>query len=131
MKKRFLSALLCICLVVAVVGFATTPTAQARWTNTRSIKLDMALKNDQMTSEGTISGYVGTTSISASFVLEKLVNGQYQYVDSWVAFSNTILLSSSRLTQNCTGGTYKLSISGTVVKDNHAEYVSDWLIKTF
>lgn len=126
MIKRILTTILCICVAIGVLG---VPIAQARWSNTSSIQLNMSLKSGTITSEGQVLGKAGTTRIEVTFTLEKLINGQYTYVDSWTENSNSILLSSSHKTSNCTSGTYKLTISGTVTKDNYAEPIEDWLIK--
>jgi len=89
----------------------------------------MKFSNGTITSEGQVYGKPGTTKISVTFTLEKLVNGKYQYVDSWSANSNTVLCSSSNKTANCTAGTYRLTVSGTVTKDNYAEPIESWLVK--
>jgi len=141
MKKRVLAAILCFCVVVGTIG---VPIAQAgfedaykepittkRWTNTATIALAMSFSGGTVTSEGQILGKAGTTRISVTFTLEKLVSGKYQYVDSWPASSNSMLCSSSHKTASCTSGTYKLTVNGTVTKDNYAEPIEDWLIKTF
>ena len=139
MRKRYLAFILFVCVLV-VLG---TPIAQAstftddrvseqtRWTNTATILLAMSYSNGTITSEGQIVGKAGTTKISVSFTLEKLVSGKYQYVDSWSASNNSMYCTSSHKTYNCSTGTYKLSLSGTVTKDNYAEPVESWLIKTF
>ena len=128
MKKRILATILCVCIVIGAVG-ATT--AQARWTNTSSISLDMSLSSGTMSSEGTVFGKAGTTMIEVTFTLEKLVSGKYSPVDSWQASSYSMFVGSNRYTSSCTSGTYKLSISGTVTKDGYAEPIEDWLIKSF
>lgn len=138
MRKKILATILCICIITGAIGVpvaqanlsdnAATPT---RWTNCSTISLAINLKNGTMTSEGQIIGKQGTTRISVTFTLEKLVNGKYTYVDSWPASSNSMLCSSIRQTTGCTSGTYKLSVAGTVTKDNYAEPIEDWLIKTF
>ena len=140
MKKRILATILCICVVTGTIGvpivqarWADTDTAAppSRWTNTSIITLDMSFKNGTITSSGLVIGKTGTTRISVLFTLEKLVNGKYTYVDSWSASSNSSTCSSTHDTKNCTSGTYKLTVTGTVTKDNYAEPIEDWLIKTF
>ena len=140
MKKKTLTAILCICVIVSVfgepvaqavgLGSAEVPIQQSRWTNTSVILLDMKLSSGTVTSEGVVVGKAGTTRIAVTFILEKLVNGNYSYVDSWSASDDSIQLRSTRYTSGCTSGTYKLSISGTVTKDGYNEYISDWFTKT-
>lgn len=143
MKKRILSAILC---VITVVGAFGLPSAQAvsselaasenlsggaelRWANTASITLNMQRNNNRVTSDSVIVGFAGTTRISASFTLEKLVNGEYVNVDSWTASSNSMILNNSRVTPNCTAGTYKLSVSATVTRNGTPENVSYSLVE--
>ena len=142
MRKRFVSSILCLVIVIVAMG---VPLASAvnlksvdlsegpktRWQHTRSIALDMSFNNRTITSNGTITGHTGTTGISAIFILERLVNNQYEFVDSWTATSSTIILTSSRTTQNCDRGTYKLSVTAWVTRNGTLETVSDSLTKTF
>ena len=143
MKKRILATILCVCVVVGSLGVPIAqassvdadtnkePASTARWTNTATISIDMKLSNGTITSEGQILGKAGTTRISVTFTLDKLVNGVYKYVDSWSASSNSMLCSSSHKTSGCTSGTYKLTVKGTVTKDGYAEPIEDWLTKSF
>ena len=138
MKKRILATILCICVVTGAVGVpiaqagwadADTAAPPSRWTNTSLITLNMSLNNGTITSSGQVVGKTGTTRISVIFTLEKLVGGRYVYVDSWSASSSSMICSSTRDTKNCTSGTYKLTVAGTVTKDNYAEPIEDWLVK--
>ena len=126
MKKRILATVLCLCLVMGVIG---VPFAQAKWSNTSSIALDMSLSSGTITSKGTVVGKTGTSDISVTYTLEKLVGGRYTHVDSWSASSSSMLSSKTNYTSNCTSGTYKLSISGTVTKDGYIEDIDDWFTK--
>jgi len=124
-----------------MMGIVGIPIAQAdwadannaagptRWTNTATIALAMSMNNGTITSEGQILGKAGTTRISVTFTLEKLVNGKYSYVDSWSASSNSMICNSSHPTSNCTSGTYRLTVKGTVTKDNYAEPIEYSLTK--
>jgi hypothetical protein len=140
MKNRVLVSVLCVCTLLAAIGLPgvaataadqrTVTSPSLRWANVNSIKLGMSLSGGKVTSEGTVTGYSGTTAITAAFTLEKLINGKYEYVDSWSSSSSTMLLSCSRSTSNCTSGTYKLSISGTATRNGVIESFADWLIKS-
>jgi hypothetical protein len=127
MKKRILATILCLCIVIGAIG---VPIAQAKWTNTQTITLGMSLNNGTITSEGTVVGKSGTTNISVTYTLEKLVNNNYTYVDSWPASSTSIYLGKSNNTYNCTGGTYKLTVIGTVTKGGVVEDIENWFTKT-
>ncbi|MDR2569454.1 MAG: hypothetical protein LBD23_04025 [Oscillospiraceae bacterium] len=128
MKKRFLAIILCVGILMMAVG---SPIAQARWTHLRSINLNMSHRNNTITSSTSISGLSGTTRITASFILEVLVNGQYQHVDSWSASSNSILLSNTRETSNCSARTYRLRVTATVTRNGTNETVSDSIVRSF
>lgn len=139
-KNRILATILCI---FTVIGTVCAPISQAsaydeartastpRWVNTATITLDMKFSNSTITSEGQILGNAGTTDISVNFTLEKLNGGKYNLVDSWAASNNAMYCTSSRKTTNCTTGTYKLTVSGTVTKNNYAEPIELSMVKTF
>jgi len=139
MKKRVFATILCICALVGTIGIPSVSASAAQpgvevtpyWSNVNSIKLNMSLSNGTITSEATVTGYTGTTYISATFTLEKLNGNQYERVDSWTASNSAMLLSNSHSTSKCTAGTYRLSISGTATKNGTSESFSDWLIKSF
>jgi len=127
MKRQVLAVILSIGILFVAVG---TPIALARWTHLKSISLSISRTGSTVTSETTIKGQPGTTKISASYKLEKLVNGNYQSVDTWTASSSSAILYNSRNTTNCTAGTYKLSVTVTITRDGTKETVTDSLVKT-
>ena len=140
MKKRILATILSVCVVMGTIGIpiaqanwtgAEKEAAATRWVNTSTIALAMSFSSGTITSSGQILGDQGTTRIAVTFTLDKLVNGKYEYQDSWSASSSSMLCSSTNKTSSCTSGTYKLSVKGTVTKNNYAEPIEDWLIKTF
>lgn len=144
MRKRILSTLLCVFAVVGVFGL---PSAQAvsehpiseevsegtmlRWANCASITLDMRRSNNKITSDSGITGKAGTTNITASYILERLVSGSYVEVDAWTASSNSMILSDSHETPNCPAGNYKLSVSATVTRNGIPEDVSESYVEVF
>lgn len=145
MKKRFVSAILCMFAIFGVLGLPSVQAASTlpdvggaassdepalRWVNTASITLNMSRSNNKVTSETVVTGKAGTTSISASFTLERLVNGNYVLVDSWTASSSSMLLKDIHTTSNCPSGTYKLTVEATVTRNGTSEYVSDSLSKS-
>ena len=127
MKKRILATLLCLCIVIGAIG---VPIAQAKWSNTQTVSLAMSLSGNTLTSEGTVVGKSGTTDISVTYTLEKLVNNKYTYVDSWTANSSSIYLGKTNYTYNCTSGTYKLTVIGTVTKGGVVEDIENSFTKT-
>ena len=127
MKRQVIAVILCIGFLLVAVG---TPIALARWTHLESITLNISRSSSTITSSTTITGQPGTTKISASYKLEKLVNGNYQSVDTWTASSSSETLFNSRKTTNCTAGTYKLSVTATITRDGTKETVTDSRVKT-
>ena len=127
MKKRIMATILCLCIVISVIG---VPVAHAKWSNTQSIALALNLSGGTITSEGMVIGKSGTTNISATFLLEKYVSNQYVYVDSWSDSSNSYVLANSHKTYNCTSGTYRLTITGTVTKGSVVEDIENSFTKT-
>ena len=129
MKKRIITTLLC---VVMVLGLLTIP-ASARWTNCASISLGMSRTNGTISWSGNIVGYSDTIEITADYVLEKLgSNGKYTLVDSWTGLSTTrTSLNSSDSAPNTSSGTYRLSLSGTVKSAGYTEPITASITKTF
>jgi hypothetical protein len=101
-----------------------------RWDNTAIISLSMQLDGSVIDCEGAVIGQAGTSSISATYTLEKLEDGSYRYVDSWSDNERDMVLATEKDVSGCTGGTYRLSVSATVTKDGYAESVYDWLTKS-
>ena len=121
--SEHLATFLCVLVAIGITG---APNAQARWTDIESISLGMSLSSGTVNTSGRVIGKSGTTSISVVFLLEKLVSSAYTYVDSWSASSSSSICSSTHQTNNCTGGTFRLSIYGTVTKDYYSEVIEDW-----
>ena len=140
MKKRILATILCLSIAMVAIGVPITQASAqedarsaspTRWTNTATITLGMSYSGCTITSDGQILGNAGTSNISVKFTLEKLVDGKYKLLDSWSASSNSMLCSCSHKTSNCTAGTYKLTVAGTVTKNNYAEPIEYSITKTF
>ena len=127
MKRQVIAVILCIGFLLVAVG---TPIALARWTHLESITLNISRNSSTVSSETTVIGQPGTTKISASYKLEKLINGSYQSVDTWTASSSSATLFNTRNTKNCTAGTYKLSVTVTITRNGTKETVTDSRVKT-
>ena len=127
MKKRILAVFLCLCIAIGAIG---VPIAHAKWTNTQTIALSLQMSNGTITSEGSVIGKTGTSSISATFLLEKYVGNQYVYVDSWSDNSNSSIFLCTHKTYNCTSGTYRLTITGSVTKSGVVEDIENSFTKT-
>ena len=126
MTKRILVFFLCIGMLWVTVG---SPVASARLTHLRSISMNMARSNNVVTSATRIEGQSGTTSITAQFILEMLVNGNYQRVDMWSASSTSSTLNNTRETKNCGAGTYRLRVNVMVTRNGTSEIFSESLVK--
>jgi len=143
MKKRILSTLLGICMILSLVQMpafaATDPDTtritndgnQLRWSNTATITLNMSYSRGTISWSGSVLGKSDVTKISVTYTLYKQnSNGSYSKVDSWTdsTTSSTILVSSGSATG--TAGTYKLTISGTVTAPGGSESVSTDIVKS-
>ena len=158
MKQKVLAAILFVCVTIGVIG---SPVAAAvddeyGWTGVQvpvmadlevmpgyieiaplweiisTLRLDMSFNNGVITSNGSVSGRAGTTSISATYTLERQqANGTFQRVDSWSANSNSMILTSSRTTSNMIRGTYRLSVTVTATRNGVVETASETLTRTF
>jgi len=124
--KRILALLLCVGVLWVAIG---TPLAEARWTHLRSISLNLSRSNNTVTSTVSVMGHAGTTRILASFVLERLVDGQYRLVTAWTDSTNSSALINTRQTSNCPAGTYRLRVTVTVTRDGSSETVSDSIVR--
>lgn len=126
MKRKLLAIILCIGILGVAIG---APIAQARWTHLRSMTLNLSRSNNTVTSSTTIMGQSGTTRISASFILERVVNGQYQQIDTWTASSNSTSLTNTRETSNCPSGIYRLRVTAIITRNGTTETVPDSLVR--
>ncbi|WP_026476235.1 hypothetical protein [Alkaliphilus transvaalensis] len=94
------------------------------WLNINSITTSLSISNTGVASSSAIiSGAKGTTSISAIYSLEKKSGNTWSTVRTW-----TDSTSATRLTfaesSNVAGGTYRLSVTATVVRNGVSETVT-------
>ena len=143
MKKRILSTLLGICMILSLVqmpALAATDSDttritnngnQLRWSNTSTINLSLSYSRGTISWSGLVQGNSNVTSIKVTYTLYKQnTNGAYSKVDSWSdsTTSSTMLYSSG--TASGTAGTYKLVISGTVTAPGGSESISTDIVKS-
>jgi hypothetical protein len=109
-----------------------------RWIEAIPISLSLSFSGSTATVTGAVIGKNGTTSISATFYLQKRnSNGTFTTIKTWtpvsvngstLSFSNTYT-SSTNITQ---GSIYRLCVSASVTNSaGSTEAVSDYMQKTY
>lgn len=139
MKKRLIAAALCclcfVCTAQAVLAAASASTTQdniqlLRWTNITSIIMSMSYSGGEVEWGGRISCVAGTSSVEATYTLERRdQNGSYSLVDSWDDSGTSRFLNSSD-SAAAEKGTFRLTVSVTATKSDTVETASDVLVKT-
>jgi hypothetical protein len=141
MKKRVAAVMLCcLCLIGSVQAFASAaeqsgapPGISFRWSNLWNITLSMSYSGGSVSWVGQIAGNTGTSSISATYTLEKQnANGTYSFVSSWNDSTTSAISLASTGSATTAKGTYRLSVSA-VVKNSAGtpETATNSLVKTF
>lgn len=136
MTKRIVSFCVCFVLLAGFIGSYSAVAVEQKekdiivepfWENAAVINLDMTFSNGTITSTGVVVGRAGTTAVSATFVLaQRNTNGTFTEVDRWTARNgnNATRLTTSRTTRNLSTGTYRLSVTASVVRNGSVEIVS-------
>jgi len=94
------------------------------WTNTSDIALAMSLSNGRVSWSGRIQGHPGTSSIVATYTLERMnTNGSWSHVNSWpnLRASSSILTSSGNVLGS--SGAFRLTVVTTVTRNGHNETI--------
>lgn len=102
-------------------AFEITP----MWVNTNDVKLELGFANGSAQCTGRVTGNIGTSKITATFILErKNSNGTYSFEKSWSESVNGRTLTFSDTYAVTKGYTYRLSVTATVTKDEVTETIS-------
>lgn len=120
MKRRVIATILTFCLIcagVTMTAAASQPSIVPLWDNASGVTLGLTKSGSNVNWCGTITGKSGTTKITATYILYKLTDGSYKFVDSWYKSGTSATLRSSGTASGCTSGTYKLSVSGVVTRN--------------
>jgi len=98
------------------------------WENVSDISITLSSSNNTASTNVSIFGRAGTTSINATITLSRVnSNGTLTTVRTWsnqssqnstFTFSGTHAITS--------GNTYRISVSATVIRNGVSETVSDW-----
>ena len=100
--------------------FIVTP----MWTNVNDITLLLGFKDGKAHCHGDINGFKGTTSISATFKLERKIPAGWSHVKTWTASTNSDFLSFYDSHSAIQGYRYRFSVTATVVRNGISETVS-------
>lgn len=92
------------------------------WLNINSITTTLSI-SDAGTASGNIiiSGASGTTSIKATYKLEQKSGSSWSTVQTWTDSTSATRLTSSVSRSNVAKGTYRLSVTTTVVRNGVSE----------
>ena len=93
------------------------------WVNVNNIRLNLSLSNGTINCVGVIDGVSGTTSISATFTLERKTLFGWSTVETWESSSNSSSLVFSGTASGSRGNTYRLSVVAVVVRNGNSETV--------
>lgn len=95
---------------------------QLRWSNVNSISAVVSFSDNTAECYSSIVGVSGTTNISATFTLERKVNGSFTSVKSWTQTASSVLTftESYAVTK---GYTYRLSVSANILRNGNSEKV--------
>jgi len=95
------------------------------WININSITTSLSISNTGTAScSAIISGATGTTSISATYRLEQKTGNTWSTVQTRTGSTNATRLTFSRSSNNVARGTYRLSVTATVVRNGVSETVT-------
>ena len=101
------------------------------WENVNNISLDLYFQNGQAKCVGIVRGAVGTTSINATFTLERRTLFGWSRVASWDRSSTTSTLTFHGAAAASRGNTYRFSVTATVVRNGVSETVTTSVQNTF
>lgn len=99
---------------------------QPHWTNTESISSSLTFSGTTANCGARIVGMSGTTRISATFTLQRRVNGTWVTIKTWTESSSSNTLNFSGTHTVTKGFTYRLSVNATVTRNGVSETVSSW-----
>jgi len=140
MKKRIITAGICL---IVILGMTTTATAattqqgseelQPLWIHVANITLSMTCSDGNITWSGLVQGQPDIIGVTATYTLEKRnPNGIFTEVDTWPSLTtdSTILVSSGSATVG--QGSYRLTVTvEATIKKGGVERITDSFEKTF
>ncbi|MGL4791702.1 MAG: hypothetical protein ACRCW1_09855 [Anaerotignaceae bacterium] len=94
------------------------------WNNVNDVSLYLSFSGGSAYCDGTITGATGTTSIDATFKLERKTSSGWTLEKSWTKTGSSKTLLWTGNTAVSSGNTYRLSVSAKVVNGGVSETVS-------
>ncbi|MCL2051541.1 MAG: hypothetical protein FWG91_07435 [Lachnospiraceae bacterium] len=93
--------------------------------NVNSISLTISNSSGKAACSGAIFAATGTTSIKATFKLEKKVGSSWSHEKTWTKDSTSSVLTFSDSSHSISAGsTYRLTLTAVVVRNGKSETVS-------
>ena len=125
MKKRVVSSFIGVVLILCMSFSASAGVIVPFWDNAQTIALNLAFSGSGATGSAVINGKAGTTKITATLTLEKLVGTKYVFVDSWSGSSSSSTLAFSGTASGITSGTYRLTCVSNVTRNGSVETITN------
>jgi len=122
-------------IVQAIPTYAKVPSSMIQtsnyvpiaplWDNVSGLTVDLSSSNGKAVCFGRVNALSGTTSIKATFTLERKNGSTWTHEKSWSQESTTSLLTFSDSNHSITAGnTYRLTLTAVVTRNGKAETVS-------
>jgi len=93
------------------------------WVNTVAVDLAMSLSNGRVHWDGVIQGASGTSSIIATYTLERWNGSGWSFQNAWSSSTNSSFLISSG-SHSGSSGLYRLTVNAVVTRNGFAEQVN-------
>jgi hypothetical protein len=133
--RRILPLLVAIAILISTVpvAYAATFPGPNNWSNVGSIDLTFSFSGNSALCDGVVTGLPSTTTISATFKLErKPSGGTYSSYHTWSqASTNSGTLRWSGSCSVSQGYTYKLSVTANVTRGGTTETVSTFVERSY
>ena len=107
--------------------FTINTDVSPQWTNINDIQLDLYFENGEAGCSGIITGASGTSSITATFKLERKNSSGWSLEKSWKKNSDDESLSFYGTEDVSRGYTYRLTVTTNVTRNGVTETASTWV----
>jgi hypothetical protein len=98
------------------------------YTNVSYVNMNLTFSGTTANCSSTIQGLSGTTSITATYTLQrKETNGSYTTLKTWTPSASGMTLRLNETHTVTSGYTYRLSVTASVTRNGTTETVSNWV----
>lgn len=132
--KRIIALIILINLAIGIstISFADTEKARetnkmARFTNTESVTVALAVKSGKAVCRTDVSGKAGTSKITITMNLQKKNNGSWNTIRTWSGTKKSRYCSLSK-SENVGRGTYRVKSVVVVYKGSSKETITKYSV---